>query len=236
MICRHPCAVIELVEMKAGIHNTCEIRLKEPFNIQSWSITTVIAMAVLFALFGGCSKKAESVDFAFSPETNYTMRATEVSTLISDSGVTRYRLITDEWLAFEKASNPYWYFPSGIYVEKFDSTFQAEWHVRADTAYNYTNKGEWVLLKNVKITNLQGEKFDSEKIIWNQKDQRIHSDEFIRIEQRDKIITGYGFESNQEMTNYRIFNPQGIFPVPDNRPAPAQTDSSSIIPETPAQP
>ena len=42
----------------------------------------------------------------------------------------------------------------------------------------------------------------------------------MRIEQEDKIITGIGFESNQDMTQYKIFNSQGIFPVSD---APADT-------------
>ena len=37
----------------------------------------------------------------------------------------------------------------------------------------------------------------------------------MRIEQEDKIITGIGFESNQDMTQYKIFNSQGIFQVSD---------------------
>ena len=203
----------------------------------SFNITAVAAVVVMFVCFWGCGEKTESVDLVFSPESNYTMRATEVSTLISDSGVTRYRLVTDEWLVFSKASEPYWYFPSGIYVEKFDSTFHAEGSVEADTAYYYTNKGEWVLVKNVKIANLQGEKFDSEKVVWDQKNKRIHSDEFIRIEQKDKIITGYGFESNQEMTRYRIFNPQGIFPIPDEQADSTQAASQhdNTIQETQMQ-
>ena len=50
--------------------------------------------------------------------------------------------------------------------------------------------------------------------------EKVYSDKFMRIEQEDKIITGIGFESNQDMTQYKIFNSQGIFPVSD---APADT-------------
>lgn len=33
-----------------------------------------------------------------------------VMTLISDSGVTRYRINTEEWLVFDRKNPPYWAF------------------------------------------------------------------------------------------------------------------------------
>ena len=39
------------------------------------------------------------------------------------------------------------------------------------------------------------------------------------LKQEDKIITGYGFESNQQMTEYQIYNNTGIFTVEDTAPA-----------------
>ena len=49
------------------------------------------------------------------------------------------------------------------------------------------------------------------------------------IEQEDKAITGYGFESNQELTEYEIKNTTGIFTIEDTAPAtpPQPTDSLS---------
>ena len=38
------------------------------------------------------------------------------------------------------------------------------------------------------------------------------------IEQEDKIITGVGFESNQNMTRYTIRESRGIFPVDTSAP------------------
>ena len=195
-----------------------------------------MATVVILVFFGACNQRTESVDLVFSPDSSYTMRATEVSTLISDSGITRYRLIADEWLIFSKAAEPYWYFPEGFYVEQFDSLFQHEGSVKSDTAYYYLQKEEWELIGNVKIANLQGEKFDSDRIIWDQKNGRIHSDEYIRIEQKDKIITGYGFDSNQEMTNYKIFNPQGTFPVPDENKTPGGEEPAASAQPAEAEP
>lgn len=54
---------------------------------------------------------------AFDPETTYTLRTTDYTTQFSDSGITRYRAIAKEFLKFDKAKEPFSYFPEGIYVE-----------------------------------------------------------------------------------------------------------------------
>ena len=41
----------------------------------------------------------------------------------------------------------------------------------------------------------------------------MYSDSFIHIERSDRIIEGYGFESNEQMTDYVIRRPSGIFPT-----------------------
>lgn len=178
-------------------------------------ITTTLWVVVMLLLFTpSCSNENKDVvEVSFDPEQTYTMKATEVSSLISDSGITRYRLNAKEWLVYGKAAEPFWYFPEGIYVEKFDTLFQSEANIKADTAYFFDKKGLWRLIGNVEIASLQGERFETEELFWNQKDEKVYSDKYIRIEQSDKIITGIGFESNQNMTQYKIFNSQGIFPV-----------------------
>jgi len=171
---------------------------------------------MLLLFLSSCGKdKKEIVDVEFDPETTYTLKTTDVSTLISDSGITRYRLEAKEWFMYEKAAEPFWYFPEGIYIEKFDSLFQTEASIKADTAYNYRKTGLWKAIGNVVVKNLEGEHFETSLLYWDQKEEKIYSDQYIRIEQADKIITGIGFESNQSMTQYKIFNSQGIFPVSD---------------------
>lgn len=183
--------------------------------------TTFVVVVMLLLLTASCGKETkEVVDVAFDPEKTYTMKATDVSSLISDSGITRYRLKAKEWLIYGKAADPHWYFPEGIYVEKFDSLFQTEASIKADTAYYYDKKGLWELIGNVEVESLQGEHFETSQLFWDQKQEKVYSDKYMRIEQEEKIITGIGFESNQSMTQYKIFNSQGIFPVSE---APADT-------------
>lgn len=183
---------------------------------KQYGITTTVLVVVMlqFLLAVSCGKeKKEVVEVAFDPETTYTMRATDVASLISDSGLTRYRINAKLWLMFDKAKEPFWSFPQGIYVEKFDTLFQTEASIKADTAYYFTKKGLWHLIGNVDVESLKGEHFETSELFWNQKTERVYSNKYIRIEQAEKVITGYGFESNQNMTQYRIFRSAGIFPV-----------------------
>ncbi len=181
------------------------------------SITTIPRVVVMLLLFTvACSKEVKDVvDATYDPEKSYTMKATQVNTLISDSGITRYRIEAAEWIVFGKAKEPYWYFPEGIYVEKFDTLFHSEASIKADTAYYFDKKGLWHLIGNVEVESLQGEQFDTSELFWDQKKEKVYSDKYIRIQQKEQIITGVGFESNQNMTRYKIFNSQGEFPVED---------------------
>ena len=182
-----------------------------------YGITTTFAVVVMLLLFmASCGKEnKEVVEVTFDPENTYTLRTTDVSSLISDSGISRYRMNAKEWLVFGKAKEPYSYFPQGVYVEKFDSLFNVEASVKADTAYYWDKKGLYKLIGHVSILSQEGKKLDTSILYFDQKEDQIYTDEYFELEEGDKIITGIGFKSNQNMTKYKIFNSQGTFPVSD---------------------
>ena len=173
----------------------------------------------LFVFLLSCNReKKEMVDIAFDREQTFTMKATDVSTLVSDSGITRYKMETREWLFFEEASEPYQFFPEKVHMEKFDTLFQVEASIDADTAYFYTRKKLWKLVGNVNVKNLKGEHFETPLLYWDQNKEKIYSDCFIRITKGDFVNTGTGFESNEMLTKYTIFHPGLELPYRDAVP------------------
>lgn len=46
----------------------------------------------------------------------------------------------------------------------------------------------------------------TDELIWKNKSKKIISDKFVRIISNDEIIEGYGFESDQDLKNYTIFD------------------------------
>lgn len=139
--------------------------------------------------------------------------ANEVTTLISDSGITRYRISAGRWQIYDKAQSPYWEFPRGIYIERFDEQLEVNASLRSDYAHYDEDAQLWRLEGNVYAVNQEGEIFETPLLFWSQKDERVYSDSTIRITRENSIIVGVGFESNQEMTRYTIMRPRGVIPI-----------------------
>jgi len=182
------------------------------------------------SLFSCKDKNDTLVAFTYDPDSVPTMVTTSTSQLISDSGITRYRIVADVWKVFDQAKEPYWYFPEGIYFEQFTPDFEIEATVEADTAWYYNAKDLWKLKRSVHVENRKGEQFDSEELFWDGKNGRVFSEAYIEIKSGLTELKGYGFESNQTMTDYRIFRPHdGKLPFSETTPVDSlQSDSISI--------
>ncbi len=175
-------------------------------------LPVLCALAVLIVV--GCSNdKTEVVHRNTDMETAPTMMTRDVVTMISDSGITRYRITTDLWLVYDEATEPLWRFPEGLFMEKFDDKFATDATILCDSATYFKNKQLWRLDGNVNILNTLGEKFLTQQLYWDQRQNKVYSDSFIHIERADRTIEGVGFESNDRMTRYNIMNPTGIFPA-----------------------
>ncbi|MDD4609210.1 MAG: LPS export ABC transporter periplasmic protein LptC [Bacteroidaceae bacterium] len=192
-------------------------------NILNSIIATLLVAIML--LFYSCSKKAEETRVLVVRDSLPAMFTKDVNTLVSDSGIIRYKIIAKEWMIFDKKSPSYWSFEKGVYLEKFDTLLHVEASIEADTAYFFDKKKLWELKGNIHIKNQKEETFDTEQLFWDQNTKRVYSKKFIRIQQIDKVITGYGFESNEQFTNYEIRNSGGIFPFDTSSNDSIRTDS-----------
>lgn len=167
-----------------------------------------ISILILGFLISCGNDKKEYVNAPLDNETMPSMRDDSVTMLISDSGLIKYKLITKNWEFFENAKDPHWYFPEGIYLEQFDTSFQKQVAIKADTAWHFTLRKLWKLKGNVFIENIQDETFSTDELFWDEKEQKVYSDKYIEINRPEKLmLKGIGFESNLNMTQYRIFRP-----------------------------
>ena len=141
------------------------------------------------------------------------LEAEDVMTLISDSGVTRYRIIAPKWQVYDKADSPYWEFPDGIFLEKFNLNIESDATIEADYAYYNELAQRWTLRGDVKAVNLDGEQFETPLLFWDQKEESVYSDSSIVITREASVIKGVGFRSNQSLTKYTILRPTGVFPL-----------------------
>ena len=178
-------------------------------------ITSVVLLVVLCISIVGCKRQdiRHRADAVVDRASMAVLEGTDVTTLISDSGITRYRIKAKKWLVYDKADTPYWEFPDGIFLEKFNMDLESDATVEADYAYYNEPEQRWTLRGNVHAMNLKGEHFETPLLYWDQKSESVYSDSSIVITREASIIMGIGFESNQEMTKYTILKPTGVFPI-----------------------
>lgn len=141
------------------------------------------------------------------------MRTRNVSTLISDSGVTQYRIVAPLWEVYDNIDHPYWRFPEGLYLRKFDRKLRVIATIAADSATYFKDKNLWRLDGRVEVTKEPKELFLSQQVFWDQNRGIVYSDSFIHIENATHMMEGYGFTARQDFSGYRITRPLGIFPV-----------------------
>jgi LPS export ABC transporter protein LptC len=177
----------------------------------------VAAAFVAAAITSSCGEERKSyVPNIGSGEENPTMTTTEVSTFISDSGYTRYHIVTPIWQMFEDAAEPFWKFPDGLHLEQYDLKMKPEADVVCDSARYYSRKRIWQLDGNVVMVNTKRDTFLTQQVFWDQAKREVYSDSFIHIVRSDRIIEGYGFQANEQMTEFTVHRPTGIIPVDRN--------------------
>jgi Protein of unknown function (DUF1239). len=178
----------------------------------------IALLTIALLVFTSCSRNNKQYTDAVTNRDSVPGLTTyDIETLISDSGVVRYRILADRWDVYDQLKPSKWAFEEGVYLEKFSDSLTINATVRADTAYYYDQSKLWELYGSVHIENLEGEIFDTDTLFWNQDTERVWSDAYIRIEKANgTVVTGYGFTSNQQFTDYRIRRTQGIFPIEEN--------------------
>ena len=93
----------------------------------------LVLVAILVAV--GCKEEVKDVvKKEIDPETTPTVLTRDVKTLISDSGITKYRITSPIWYIFERAARPNWKFPRGLLLEQFNDSFRVVASVKCDSA------------------------------------------------------------------------------------------------------
>ena len=175
---------------------------------------SMVMILIWIVISGSCTEETKvDISHHLDPTNMPSMVSHNISTLISDSGITQYKIVSPVWYIYDEAETPYWFFPSGLYLEKYDAGFNVIATVAADSAYFYKNQRLWRLEGNVEMTKAPKDLFLSPRVFWDQRLQKLYSDTFIHIENETHVIEGTGFESDEQLRRYRILHPSGIFPI-----------------------
>lgn len=172
-----------------------------------------VHLLLFFSMFlaVACENEIAQIKIFSSTENLPSVTAEGFEMLYSDSTVIRFKLQTPEFIRHDNNNekDPYTEFPKGVKIEKYDLNMNIVSSITAQYAKNFDSDDRWEAKNNVIAVNLKGDSLKTEYLVWDTRKEKIYSDQFVKIIRNNQIITGIGFESNQDFSFYHIKNPKG---------------------------
>ena len=187
----------------------------------------LVLAAMTMAVFS-CSEEVEHTAPAIHDRDSVSMMTSYgVNTLISDSGVIKYKIVTERWDVNTVRQPSRWTFICGIFLEQFDEKFNIQAYIQADTAWYYDQLKLWELRGRVRVRNVNGLRFTSEELFWDGIKHEFYSNKFSRVVSPERTLQGTYFRSDERMIKYTVSNSKGSFVKPDdNAPGTASQGTS----------
>lgn len=196
-------------------------------------------LLVASVAFISCSQEKEHTAPAIHDKDSVSvMKSFGVNTLVSDSGIIKYRIVAESWDINQIRKPTRWTFIKGLFMEQFDEKFNVQAYIQADTAWYYDQLKLWELRGRVRIRNINGMVFRSEELFWDGIKHELYSFKFSRMVTPERTLEGTYFRSDEKMTHYVITNSAGSFVKSDmepdhGEPLPADTTSADSLSTAP---
>lgn len=172
----------------------------------------ICLLTYVMACLVACGEQVEHTAPAVNPRDSLPMMTSYgVNMLISDSGVMKYRVIAERWEVNEVKNPPRWTFRRGLFLEQFDEKFHSEAYIQSDTAFYFTTLKLWHLIGNVRIRTVDGLRFSSEELYWDQNRHELYSNKFSRLVTPERELQGAYFTSDEHMRHYKVTDTKGSF-------------------------
>ena len=193
------------------------------------SLLMAAAMCIVFS----CSEEKEHTAPAIHDRDSVSMMTSYgVNTLISDSGVIKYKIVTERWDVNTIKNPSRWTFICGIFLEQFDEKFNIQAYIQADTAWYYDQKKLWELRGRVRVRNVNGLNFSSEELYWDGMKHEFYSNKFSRVVTPERTLQGTYFRSDERMMHYTVSNSKGSFVKQDENNAATAANGQSAADTT----
>jgi len=208
------------------------------YKIKYFIVIGVIVSWVLAA----CQNPVEHTAPAIHDRDSVAMMTSYgVNTLISDSGVIKYRIVTERWEVNTNRVPSRWIFDKGMLLEQFDEKFHINSYIQCDTAYYFDQERVWKLYGRVRILTKDGLRFTSEQLTWDENKHELSSNVFSKLITPERTLQGSYFWSDERMTRYFVSNSKGSFEKGDfggggSSSSASSSDSTSAPMRQPATP
>lgn len=193
----------------------------------------IVALTCCLLLAMSCEEPVEHTARAIHDrDSAAVMTSWGVNTLISDSGVIKYRIVTERWEVNQVKNPSRWTFDKGLFLTQFDEKFHVHAYIQCDTAYYFDQLRLWELRSRVRILTKDGLRFQSERLYWDEQRHELYSNVFSRLITPERTLQGSYFRSDEKMTRYFVSNSKGSFKRADFGSSPGAPADTAAMPDS----
>lgn len=129
----------------------------------------------------------------------------DITLMYSDSSQLKIRLQAPVMQVFDRdVKERFTLLPKGLFVVFYDDKGKESTTLKADYGVRYELSKRMEVKYGVEVVNVNGEKLNTEHLVWDEQKKKITSDAFVKITTAKEIIMGKGIEANQDFTQYEI--------------------------------
>lgn len=174
-----------------------------------------VVVCLLFGVFS-CTEPKEHIAPAVNEKDSVAMMTTYgINMLISDSGVIKYRIVSERCINNQNVNPKRTIFDKGVFLTQFDEKHHVQAYIQADTAYKYDELRLMELRGRVRILSKDGLKFRGEELFWDQNKHEYYSNKYSYMETPERTLEGNYFRSDENMRKYYVSNTKGSFEKSD---------------------
>ena len=160
-----------------------------------------VYIAGLIALTLACGKVQEEAPEDYSDFVDKEV-VRDIKIRYSDSAALKTIITGPEMLRYSNAKKEV--FPKGIHAVFYSDDGRPNSRLIARKAYRFPSKNQVMVEDHVILFNEQGDSLVTSQLTWDEKKGKIYTNRFVRLTKKDRVILGYGFESNQDFSKGRV--------------------------------
>ena len=189
------------------------------------------ASAVAFVVYSCKGKLAEAESLRL--EDTPVQTVDNMFIIDSENGKIQLRMEADLVERYERDTVSYELFPKGFAVYGYTDNELLETEIVSDKARHLKYKDgreKWEAFGNVVVRNLiKQEVMETDTLYWDQKNEKIFTDCYVRMYSPDCFMQGYGMESDQRARNSIILKPFNSYGIIVQDSTAVLTDSVNFI-------
>lgn len=170
------------------------------------SIVALIGATMLLS----CENNIKEVESITAEESRPEIYGENVEFTFTDSTRIQYKAYAIEFLEIKTEEEVYKEFPKGGHVVSYNEDGSQAWNIKSNYAKFLDEEKLWELRNDVVAVSDDGKTINTELMYWDQKKQKIYSDQYVRITEKDgQMLEGNSFTADDKLNRILLSRVSG---------------------------